>query len=94
MKFELNFVDPYNWDRGQTNLGGFNVKDSFMADFHRQGFAKDFMLVGKLPLTISLSSGGEWNPTVKVDSQNFDLSKLHPFSNMLNQSLKHGRNDA
>lgn len=69
MKFELNFVDPYNWDRGQTNLGGFNVKDSFMADFHRQGIAKDFMLVGKLPLTISWSSGGEWNPTVKVDSQ-------------------------
>ncbi len=68
MKFELNYIDPYDWDRIKTPL--FNAKDILdkdMAEFHKQGIAKDFLLTGKLPLIITWKVGNEMNPTVKID---------------------------
>jgi len=67
MNFELNFVDPYNWDRKDTDIGALMIKDVDLAEFHRQGIAKDFMLTGKLPLIITWKAGNEMNPTVKID---------------------------
>lgn len=50
--FELHmiakFEDKYNWDTGKTAWVGFiNVSDEFMGEFHRQGLAKEFLMVGE-----------------------------------------------
>lgn len=68
MNFELNYIDPYDWDRKSTQLfGAGKVLDKDMAEFHKQGIAKDFLLTGKLPLIITWKAGNEMNPVVKID---------------------------
>ncbi|MDP1980535.1 hypothetical protein [Undibacterium sp.] len=67
MNFELNFVDPYNWDRKNTDIGLLKIADDTLAKLHKQGIAKDFLLKGKLPLIITWKSGSEMNPVVKID---------------------------
>lgn len=47
--FEYRFYDRYNWDGGKSvELGGVTITDEFMAEFHRQGLAREFDSFGSL----------------------------------------------
>ncbi len=47
LDFDLKVFDRYNWDGGKkVTLFGVTVTDEFMAEFHRQGFAREFKCVG------------------------------------------------
>jgi hypothetical protein len=44
----VKFYDRYNWDGGkQVTLAGITITDEFMAEFHRQGFAKEYDCFGQ-----------------------------------------------
>ncbi len=67
MDFDLHYFDPYNWNTGQSFPSfGVDVKDSSMALFHRQGLAKDYNLVGSLPLTITWQAGHESDFSTRI----------------------------
>jgi hypothetical protein len=52
--FEYKFLDYYNWDKGkEVNLKGVPISDSFMAEFHRQGLAREFKMVGSLKRVVT-----------------------------------------
>ena len=58
LKFEYKFFDRYNWDKGKSvTILGVTVTDSFMAEFHRQGFAKEFDMRGTLKRTVKWKKG-------------------------------------
>ena len=43
----VKFYDRYNWDGGKSvELAGITITDEFMAEFHRQGVAKEYDCVG------------------------------------------------
>lgn len=43
LDFEYHMFDRYNWDGGkQISLFGITITDEFMAEFHRQGLAREF----------------------------------------------------
>jgi hypothetical protein len=47
--FEYHVYDRYNWDGGKkVTIGGIDVTDEFMGEFHRQGLAKEFDCHGKI----------------------------------------------
>lgn len=47
--FEYHFADRYNWDGDkEVELGGMTITDEFMAEFHRQGLAREFDCFGSL----------------------------------------------
>jgi nucleoid-associated protein YgaU len=47
--FEYRFLDYYNWDKGkEVNLMGVKISDSLLAEFHRQGLAREFKMVGTI----------------------------------------------
>lgn len=47
--FEYHVYDRYNWDGGKkVTIGGIEVTDEFMGEFHRQGLAKEFDCHGKI----------------------------------------------
>ncbi|MCH8622835.1 hypothetical protein [Undibacterium sp. TS12] len=67
MDFDLHFFDRYNWDKDKKlHLEGFSVKDNTMGTYHRQGLAREFNLVGQLPLTIKWKAGDESNLQVRI----------------------------
>lgn len=47
LDFEYHFYDRYNWDKGKSvKIGGIEITDSFMGEFHRQGLAREYDEVG------------------------------------------------
>ena len=67
MNFDLHYFDPYNWNNGQEFTSfGVDVKDDFMAAFHKQGLAREFNLVGLLPLKITWQAGRQSDFLVKI----------------------------
>lgn len=43
VEFLYNFYDRYNWDGGKkVTIGGIEVTDEFMGEFHRQGIAREY----------------------------------------------------
>lgn len=47
--FEYHVYDRYNWDGGKkVTIGGIEVTDEFMGEFHRQGLAQEFDCRGKI----------------------------------------------
>lgn len=47
--FEYKFYDRYNWDAGKSvTIGGIEITDKFMGDFHRQGLAREFDMTGSI----------------------------------------------
>lgn len=47
--FEYRFYDRYNWDGGKSvELGGITITDEFMAEFHRQGLAREYDCFGSV----------------------------------------------
>ena len=58
LEFEYKFADKYNWDGGKSvTLAGITITDEFMAEFHRQGLAQEFICVGSLKRTFSWKAG-------------------------------------
>ena len=53
MAFEYKFYDRYNWDKGKSvEIFGIKITDKFMAEFHRQGLAKEFDMFGSMKETV------------------------------------------
>lgn len=49
LQFEYKFFDRYNWDTGKSvTLVGITITDRFMGEFHRQGLAQEFDMVGSI----------------------------------------------
>jgi hypothetical protein len=47
LEFEYKFYDRYNWDNGKkVEIAGITITDEFMGEFHRQGLAQEFDMVG------------------------------------------------
>jgi len=47
LAFEYHMIDRYNWDKGKAvEIAGITITDQFMGDFHRQGLAREFNLIG------------------------------------------------
>lgn len=47
IEFEYKFRDRYNWDKGKlVTIGPVTIHDEDMAEFHRQGLAKEFFMYG------------------------------------------------
>lgn len=49
VEFEYKFYDRYNWDGGKSvTIGGVTITDEFMAEFHREGLAREFDCYGSI----------------------------------------------
>ena len=60
MDFTLNYFDKYNWDGGKSvTIGGITITDEFMANFHKQGLAKEFDMSGKITQTVTWKKGSK-----------------------------------
>jgi RHS repeat-associated protein len=58
LEFEYKFHDRYNWDAGKSvTIMGKEVSDQFMGEFHRQGLAKEFEMLGSVKKTIKWKKG-------------------------------------
>lgn len=64
LDFEYKIFDRYNWDKGKEvviKIPGVDeeitITDEFMGDFHRQGLAKEYDLVGSFKKIISWKGG-------------------------------------
>lgn len=53
VQFQFKFYDRYNWDGGKkVTIGGIEVTDEAMGEFHRQGLAKEFDCYGSITRTL------------------------------------------
>ncbi len=58
LKFEYKFYDRYNWDGGKSvEIAGITITDQFMGEFHRQGLAQEFDMVGSIKRTFRWKQG-------------------------------------
>ena len=58
LEFQYNFFDCYNWDGGkQVEILGVVVTDQFMGEFHRQGLAREFDMLGAVKKTVKWKKG-------------------------------------
>jgi hypothetical protein len=58
LDFEFHFYDRYNWDAGKAvNIVGIEVTDSFMQNFHRQCYAREFDIKGQTKQRLSWDAG-------------------------------------
>jgi len=58
LEFEYKFYDRYNWDGGKSvTIGPVTVTDAFMAEFHRQGLAREFDMYGSFSRTFTWKQG-------------------------------------
>jgi hypothetical protein len=49
LDFEFHFYDRYNWDGGkQVHIAGITVTDTFMQNFHKQCYAREYDVHGTL----------------------------------------------
>jgi hypothetical protein len=69
MSMDLNFYDPYNWDRNGTQFFFGTVEDKDLALFHKQGLAKDFTIRGKLSVEIQWSGNAFEKHVARVRKQ-------------------------
>ena len=54
LQMKVKFEDKYNWDIGKAAFLGFiKVTDQFMGEFHRQGLAKEFLMVGEWNIPVN-----------------------------------------
>ncbi len=54
----VKFYDRYNWDGGKSvELAGITITDAFMAEFHRQGVAKEYDCVGQTSRALRWARG-------------------------------------
>ncbi|MGH6615301.1 hypothetical protein [Sphingomonas sp.] len=52
--FTYCFRDRYNWDGGKSvDIGPLHITDEFMAQFHRQGLAREFDCIGSVQRAIT-----------------------------------------
>jgi hypothetical protein len=59
LQFEYKFFDRYNWDTGKSvTIAGIEITDKFMGDFHRQGLAREFNMIGSIKRTFRWKQGG------------------------------------
>ena len=65
LEFEYKVYDRYNFDGGKNAdiHGGINVPDELLAEFHRQGLAREYDLIGTVKKTVSWKIG-EKNPVI------------------------------
>ncbi len=58
LQFEYKFFDRYNWDTGKSvTIAGITITDKFMGDFHRQGLAREFNMIGSIKRTFRWQHG-------------------------------------
>jgi peptidoglycan hydrolase-like protein with peptidoglycan-binding domain len=58
MRFEYRFYDRYNWDKGKSvTIGPVEITDKFMGEFHRQGYAREYDMVGSITRTFRWKHG-------------------------------------
>lgn len=58
MRFEYRFFDRYNWDNGKAvTIAGIKITDKFMGDFHRQGYAQEYDMIGSLQRSFKWRQG-------------------------------------
>jgi hypothetical protein len=58
LEFQYNFYDRYNWDGGKmVKILGAVVTDQFMGEFHRQGLAREFDMLGTVKKTVKWRKG-------------------------------------
>lgn len=54
----VKFYDRYNWDGGkEVTLAGITITDEFMAEFHRQGFAREYDCFGQVSRSFNWQRG-------------------------------------
>ncbi|MFZ1986058.1 MAG: hypothetical protein WAU91_16695 [Desulfatitalea sp.] len=57
LEYEYKARDRYNWDQGKSvTIFSVEIKDAFMAEFHRQGLAKEFTMNGSIKAAIEWDS--------------------------------------
>lgn len=57
LDYEYKVADRYNWDMGkQVEIFGVTITDKFIGEFHRQGLAKEFNMVGSIKAAIEWDS--------------------------------------
>ena len=52
LDFEFHIRDRYNWDTGAGVIGGL-VQDTFWQQFHRQGYAREYNIIGTYSETVN-----------------------------------------
>jgi RHS repeat-associated protein len=58
MEFEYKIKDRYNWDGTKSvTIGPIEVHDEFMAQFHREGIAQEFDMLGSVKKTVRWKKG-------------------------------------
>lgn len=58
LDFSFEFFDRYNWDGGkQVTIAGIVVTDAFMQNFHRQCYAREYDVRGKLQQRLRWTHG-------------------------------------
>ena len=58
LRFTYKFFDRYNWDGGKSiTFKGITVTDEFMAEFHRQGVAREFNMNGSFERNFKWKQG-------------------------------------
>ena len=58
LEFEYKFFDRYNWDGGkEVTIGPITITDQFMAEFHRQGVAREFNMRGSIKRSFRWTKG-------------------------------------
>lgn len=58
LDFEYKLYDRYNWDGGkEVTILGITVTDEFMAEFHRQGLAREFDCFGSVRRKLTWKHG-------------------------------------
>jgi hypothetical protein len=63
LEFEYKFYDRYNWDTGkQVEIFGITITDHFMGEFHRQGLAREFDMVGSIKKAMNWRHGAAIPP--------------------------------
>ncbi|RYF24144.1 MAG: hypothetical protein EOO77_00665 [Oxalobacteraceae bacterium] len=54
VEFEYHLYDRYNWDGDKSvDIGGIEITDEFMAEFHLQGLAREFDCFGSVKRNLS-----------------------------------------
>jgi hypothetical protein len=57
LDYEYKLVDRYNWDHGKhVTIFGIKIEDVFMGEFHMQGMAREFKMLGFIKASIEWDS--------------------------------------
>lgn len=65
LDYEYKVADRYNWDNGKyVTIFGIKIEDAFMGEFHRQGMAREFKMLGSIKASIEWDSQSHGTHTV------------------------------